>query len=132
MASTKPLPRKHQLGRDAEAFAAECLLANGFQILWRNLRIGSLELDLVGKREDLVVVVEVRARGPGSFESPLESITRTKRLALLRAVRGLWRGRIGKMADVKRIRIDVAAVTKDDVGQLSVEWIAGAFTEDDV
>jgi putative endonuclease len=118
-------------GREAEAAAADKLRANGFQVLWQNLRIGALELDLVAKKGDLVVVVEVRARGPGSYEKPLASISRTKRRTLLRGVRALWKGRISKMADVKRIRIDVAAVTRDADGQLTIEWIAGAFTEDD-
>ena len=118
-------------GREAEAAAAEKLRANGFRILWQNLRIGALELDIVAKKHDLVVVVEVRARGPGSFEKPLASISRTKRRTLLRGVRALWKGRIAKMPDVKRIRIDVAAVTRDNDGALAIEWIAGAFTEDD-
>lgn len=105
--------------------------ANGFRILWRNLRIGSLELDLVAIKGDLVVVVEVRARGPRSFERPLASISRTKRRTILRGVRALWKGRLSKMPEVKRVRIDVAAVTRDASGALELEWIAGAFTEDD-
>jgi len=118
-------------GREAEEAAADKLRANGFRILWQNLRIGALELDLVAKKGDLVVVVEVRARGPGSFEKPLASISRPKRRTLLRGVRALWKGRIAKMPEVKRIRIDVAAVTRDEDGMLAIEWIAGAFTEDD-
>ena len=118
-------------GREAEAAAAEKLRANGFRILWQNLRIGALELDLVAKKGDLVVVVEVRARGPGSYEKPLASISRTKRRTILRGVRALWKGRIAKMPEVKRVRIDVAAVTRDESGALAIEWIAGAFTEDD-
>lgn len=122
---------RRDLGLEAEALAAERLVANGFRILWRNLRIGSLELDLVAKKGDLVVVVEVRSRGPRSFEKPLASMSRTKRRTLLRAVRALWKGRIAKMPDVARIRIDVAAVTRDAAGALTIEWIAGALTEDD-
>lgn len=99
--------------------------------MWRNLRIGSLEIDIVAMKGDLVVVVEVRARGPGSFEKPLASISRTKRRTLLRAVRALWKGRLAKMPDVHRVRIDVAAVTRDAAGTTSMEWIAGALTEDD-
>jgi putative endonuclease len=118
-------------GREAEAAAADKLRANGFRVLWQNLRIGALELDLVAKKGDLVVVVEVRTRGPGSFEKPLASISRTKRRTLLRGVRALWKGRIAKMPEVNRIRIDVAAVTSDASGALQIEWIAGAFTEDD-
>jgi putative endonuclease len=78
-----------------------------------------------------VVVVEVRARGPGSFEKPLASLSHTKRRTLLRAVRALWRGRLARMTEVQRVRIDVAAVTRDPAGKLALEWIAGALTEDD-
>ncbi len=131
MPTDRPLGVRHVRGREAEELATAHLIANGFRILWRNVRIGSLEIDIVAKKGDLVVIVEVRARGPGSFEGPLASISRTKRRALLRAVRGLWRGRLAKMADVQRVRIDVAAVTVDAEGVSSLEWIAGAFTEDD-
>jgi len=121
-----------RFGREAEELAAAHLVGNGFRLLWRNLRIGALEIDVVAKKGDLVVVVEVRARGPGSFEKPLASISRTKRKTLLRAVRALWKGRLAKMPEVQRVRIDVAAVTRDKAGAMSMEWIAGAFTEDDV
>ena len=116
-----------QKGRDAEAVAADHLRADGFSVLWRNVRIGALEIDLVAKKDDLVIIVEVRSRGAGSFEKPLESITREKRRHLLRASRGLWRGRLKKMPDVLRVRIDVMAVSEDG----SVEWIKGAITEQD-
>lgn len=116
-----------QKGREAEAVAADHLQADGFSVLWRNVRIGALEIDLVAKKGDLVIIVEVRSRGEGSFTKPLESITREKRRLLLRASRGLWRGRLKKMPDVMRVRIDVIAVAQDG----SVEWIKGAITEQD-
>lgn len=128
---SKPKNPRQQLGKAAEEAAANALVANGFRVLWRNLRIGALEIDVVAKRGDLVVIVEVRARGAGSFEKPLASISRTKRRTLLRASRALWKGRIAKMGEVKRLRIDVAAVTQGEDGALQVEWIAGAITEDD-
>lgn len=118
-------------GRDAEELAVAHLAADGFRILWRNVRIGALEVDLVAKKDDLVVIVEVRSRGPGAYEGPLASITREKRRLLLRAARGLWRGRLKKMTDVMRVRIDVVAVAYDDAGTPSIEWIKGAFTEQD-
>ena len=114
-------------GRSAEAVAAETLAADGFELLWKNVRIGALELDLVAKKDDLVIIVEVRSRGAGSFEKPLASITREKRRLLLRASRGLWRGRLKKMPDVMRVRIDVIAIGEDG----AVEWIKGAITEQD-
>lgn len=80
---------------------------------------------------DLVVVVEVRTRGPRSFETALSSISKTKQRTLLRAVRALWVRYLTRMPNVRRVRIDVAAVTIDD-DAASIEWIAGAITEDDV
>ncbi len=118
-------------GREAEELAAEQLVANGFRLLWRNLRIGALEIDLVAQKGDLVVIVEVRARTAGSFEKPLASLSHTKRKTLLRAARALWKGRLAKRVDVQRVRIDVAAVTRDAKGASTLEWIAGALTEDD-
>lgn len=111
-------------GRAAEDIAADFLEAEGFRILWKNVRIGALELDLVAKRDGLVVIVEVRSRGGGAFEGPLASITFRKQRFLLRAAHGLWRGRLKKWPDVQRVRIDVIAI---DSG--AVEWIRGAISE---
>ncbi len=112
------------IGRRAEDIAAAHVEEAGFRVLWRNVRIGPLEIDLVAKKGDLVIIVEVRSRGPGAFERPLASIGWKKRVALLRAARGLWRGRLKKMPDVQRVRIDVIAITPGEI-----EWIRGAITE---
>lgn len=120
------LPQRHQTGRAAEARAAEHLQAEGFHILWRNVRIGPLEVDLVARRGDLAVIVEVRARGSGAFEGPLASIGWNKRRDLLRAARGIWRGRLQRLPGIRRVRIDVIAI--DKAGNL--EWIPAAITED--
>ncbi|HVJ88288.1 MAG TPA: YraN family protein [Labilithrix sp.] len=118
------------IGRHAEDLAARHLVANGFEILWQNVRIGSLEVDLVARLGDLVVIVEVRSRGPNAFAGPLASITWKKRRMLLRAARGLWRGRLKNMAGVQRVRLDVIAITSSPTGAV-VEWIRGAITEED-
>jgi len=101
--------------------------AHGFEVLFRNVRIGALEVDIIAKKDDLVIVVEVRARGEGALEKPLASISRSKKQSLLRAARGLWRTHLKKMPEVRRVRIDVIAVTKTEI-----EWIPSAITEQDV
>jgi putative endonuclease len=101
-------------------------VARGFAILFANLRVGSLEIDLVAQKGPLVVVVEVRTRGPGSLTSALESITPAKRARLLRATDRLWREKLSTRGDVERIRIDVAAVTLEDA-ETSVEYVEGAI-----
>jgi putative endonuclease len=120
---------RHAVGRDAEERANALVSAQGFRVLGRNIRIGPLEVDLVAKRDDLAIIVEVRGRGPGSFEGPLSSITWSKRRMLLRAARGVWRGRLRKMPEIRRVRIDVIAIAYAEEGPPLVEWIAGAITE---
>jgi putative endonuclease len=114
-------------GRRAERAVEELLVARGFDILARNLRLGALEIDLVARLGPLVAVVEVRSRGTSSYQRALASITPKKRATLLRAAERLWRERISKMADVERLRIDVAAVSFAR-GETHVEYIEGALT----
>jgi putative endonuclease len=114
-------------GHLAELAVADYLVAHGFSVVGRNVRLGMLELDVVARRGALVVVVEVRTRGNGSFQGPFESITPAKRARLVRAVDRLWRERLGSMPSVERVRIDAAAVTFDG-GQTRVEYLAGAIS----
>lgn len=74
----------------------------------------------------LVVIVEVRTRSAGSYERGLASISGQKRARLLRAAERLWRNKLQAMADVHRVRIDVAAVTFEG-GATRVEYVAGAI-----
>jgi putative endonuclease len=98
----------------------------GFTILARNLRLGYLEIDVVAQREDLVVIVEVRARGATAYERPFASLLSKKRMRLLHAADRLWRTKLSKMAAVKRLRIDAASVDLR-VEPPAVEYIEGAF-----
>lgn len=104
---------RHALGREAERVVAEYLVKDGFVLLAQNLRLGALEIDLLAKKGGLVALVEVRTRGAGSFQGSLASIGPKKRATLLRAAERVWRERLSSMADVERMRIDVAAVTFD-------------------
>ena len=113
------------LGRRAELVAADYLVARGFRILARNLRLGRLEIDIVARQGPLVVAVEVRTRGPGAYERALESIGPAKQARLVAAVERLWSSRLVRMPDVERVRIDVAAV-RFERGQTLIEYVPGA------
>ena len=117
---------KVAFGRSAEDIAVEHVRRAGFTVLWRNLRLGAQEIDLVAQRGDLVALIEVRFRGATALTGPLASVTRAKRRFLVQAARRLWRERLRQMREVRRVRIDVIAITAT-----TVEWIEGAFTADD-
>jgi putative endonuclease len=114
-------------GRRAERAVADYLVAEGFAILGRNIRVGKLELDVVAQRKDLVVVVEVRTRGPGSLQAPFESISPSKRARVVCAVERLWRAKLAAMPAVQRVRIDAAAVMFEG-GQTRIEYVRGAIS----
>jgi putative endonuclease len=121
-------PRKrNELGRRAEAAVADYLVAQGFTLVGRNVRVGHLELDLLAQRRHLAVVVEVRTRGAGSFERAFESITAAKRRRTLQAVDRLWHERLAAMRSIERVRVDAAAVTFE-AGRTFVEYAAGAIS----
>ncbi len=113
--------------RVAEQAVADYLRAHGFVVMHENLRFGALELDLVARRGDLVVIVEVRTRGPRSFDRPFSSIGRDKQRRLVRAAHFLWSRELSRLPDVRRVRIDVASVTRQG-GRTTVEYVPGAIT----
>jgi putative endonuclease len=114
-------------GEAAELEAASALVARGWRILARRLRIGRWEVDLVAQRDDVVAVVEVRGRRADGWIEPLDSISPSKRRAVASAARALWSRRFSSDASVRVMRIDVVAVTWRAKQPPLVEIVEGAF-----
>lgn len=119
------LPR--EIGARAEQLVAAHLASLGLQILATNLRVGRLELDLVARDGAVIAVVEVRARGGGSWLRPLDSVDAGKQARIRRAGERLWRDRFAGDARVERMRFDVAAVDLDAEGAPAIEIVKAAF-----
>lgn len=113
-------------GAHAEDVVAAYLCEAGFSIVARNLRLGRLELDIVARREELVVVVEVRTRGAGAWSSGLGSLTYEKRERVRRAGERLWRRRYKRDSTVERLRFDAASVHFGD-GAPTIDYVVAAF-----
>jgi putative endonuclease len=88
--------------------------------------VGRLELDVVARKGPLVVVVEVRTRGPGSWTRALGSIDAATRQRIRRAGERLWQRRYRHDTSVERLRFDAASVTVRD-GVPHVEYVPAAF-----
>ena len=115
------------MGRAAEEAVANDLVRHGFSILAKNLRLGRLELDVVAQEGDTVVVVEVRHRGAGAWQTGMESIAPSKIKRVRAAGERLWRERFLRDPTVNRMRFDVAAVTFDDSGAPLIEYARGVM-----
>jgi putative endonuclease len=113
-------------GDAAEHAVAAHLAARGFEVIALNLRLGALELDVVARSAELVVVVEVRSRGCGAWTSGFGSVGGTKRAHIRRAGERLWRRRFARDRSVSRLRFDAASVTFSERGPV-VDYVAAAF-----
>ncbi len=119
-------PEATRPGQAAERLVAEYLGSQGFTIEARNLRLGHLEIDIVARCGDLIVVVEVRERGPEAWTTGFGSIRHTKRQRIRRAGERLWRRRYRRDPTVARLRFDAASVVQGPDGP-AVEYVIAAF-----
>ena len=115
-----------QLGRAAEAAVARDLARRGLSIVATNMRLGRLELDVVARDRDTVVVIEVRHRGAGAWQTGLASIAPAKAKRVRAAGERLWRERFLRDASVNRMRFDVAVVTFEH-GEARIEYALGVI-----
>ena len=65
---------KRETGAEYELKAEEYLLENEYQILERNFRNRSGEIDLIAKKEGQIHFIEVKYRTTIDFGSPLEAV----------------------------------------------------------
>jgi putative endonuclease len=103
------------------------LVLQGYTILARNLHIGRAEIDLLAQHENVIIVVEVRTRGPNSYQRALDSITPSKRQRLRKAGETLWRRRFLKDERIQTMRFDAIAVSFDEKNEPIIEHVRAAF-----
>lgn len=114
-------------GIRAERAAAQHLAARGFVIIEANVRVGRYEIDLLASDGPVLVVVEVRARGPRALVRALDTIDGRKRARLRLAGKWVWRDRFANDRRFERLRFDCVAVTFDAAGEPQIEHVRAAF-----
>jgi putative endonuclease len=109
------------MGAFGERLAGRVLEAAGLEVLDRNWRCSSGEIDIVAGSGALVVVCEVKTRRGDRFGSPAAAITGDKleRLYRLGMVWAAAHGRAGS-----RLRVDLVCIRLDR-GAPHVEHIVG-------
>jgi len=118
--------QKKELGQTGEELAAQYLLKKGYQIIARNVRYRTGELDIVAQDGDELVFVEVRTRRSTTYGTPGESITWRKQ----KKVRELALTYIQQeKRQTRSFRFDVVLVVVDHVyaTEASIEHIVHAF-----
>ncbi|HVT83575.1 MAG TPA: YraN family protein [Chitinophagaceae bacterium] len=65
-------------GQEAELLAENWLKERGYEILFRNWRHSHYEIDIIALKNNVLHVVEVKARKSKVFGNPEDSVTRRK------------------------------------------------------
>ncbi len=118
-----------EVGRRGEEIARKFLKKRGYRILATNVRGYFGEIDIIARRKDCHVFVEVRTRIGDAFGTPEESITKKKKDKMVACA-------LDYVASHRELeetswRIDVVAIELDDAGRPKrVEIIEGAVPAD--
>ena len=116
-------PRK-RLGNCGEDIALEYLLQNGYHLIVRNFQCKMGEIDLIVRKGDTLVFVEVRSRTGKQYGDPSESVNRKKQDKIRKTAKYyLYQNR---SLEQYYCRFDVVAIVWEE-GNYTVEWIVDAF-----
>lgn len=98
--------RAYRGGISGERWAALALMLKGFRIVARRLRTPLGEIDLIARRGDLVLIVEVKRRA--TLIEAMDAVGRTAQRRIENAA-DLWLSRQGDSARLS-LRFDLVAV----------------------
>lgn len=107
----------------AENLAAEFLTKKNYKILARNFRYQRSEVDIITEFENIIVVVEVKARSYNTFIEPQEAVTKKKIKAIVMCSDFF----MNENAINKEVRFDIITVLPDEKGVLQLNHIEDAF-----
>jgi putative endonuclease len=113
----------HTLGQAGEDAALKFLLAQGYELVYRNYRHRRAEVDLIMRLgQELLVFVEVKTRTTVRYGYPEEFVTTRKQELFRRAAEQVQED----LAWTGDIRFDIIALTPSNSG-LRIEHFADAF-----
>ena len=113
----------NELGKTAEDLAVTYLHKNGYTILVRNFRFQKAEIDIIAEKDNLIIIVEVKARSTDVFMLPQEAVTKTKIKLLVSAANHFME----EFNKDQEVRFDIISVLPDAEKNLIIEHITDAF-----
>lgn len=117
-------------GKRGEDLAAVFLRLKGYRVLERNYRVPQGEIDLVCRKGDTIVFVEVKRRKNQSKGSPLEAVT-PKKISRLSAAAAVYLAR--HPGELLNARFDVVAISSNRnlLGLPRIQHLSNAFVPEE-
>ena len=101
--------KHNEFGKEGEEIAVNYLLEHGYRVLYRNYRYLKAEVDIIAEKEDMIAMVEVRARSNDQIIAIADTITKKKIKLLVMAADHF----VTEMHLDKEVRFDIIAILKN-------------------
>lgn len=112
----------HELGKLGEDLAVDLLIEKGYEILERNWRFHHNEVDIIARKDGLLIIAEVKTRSGDTYGEPYTAVDyRKQRYLIFAAERYLYSHKL----DLE-VRFDIISITRDQHRSV-VEHIPEAF-----
>lgn len=112
----------NEIGKIGEEIALKFLKNLGYEVLELNWRFKKLEIDIIAKERDILVVVEVKTRKSEVFGTPDVFVDKKKQRFLIKAINEY----INQKQLENEIRFDIISILYDSE-QEKIEHIKDAF-----
>ena len=107
---------KKELGNKGEKKAGLFYESNGFNILSKNFRFATIgEIDLIVKKENLIVFAEVKSRSGSAFGGAHYSITNRKKNTLRKVAHHFLRTHPEYFSKTYTYRFDLVSIEKEKI-----------------
>ena len=113
----------NDFGSMGEALAQEHLQKNGYEILETNWHCGHNEVDIIAKKDDTLVFVEVKTRKTSVFGEPQLFVTKEKQRSYIFMANNY----VQRYNRNEEVRFDIIAILMNN-SQTEITHIEGAFS----
>ena len=116
-------PYKKEFGRRGEEIASSFLLERGFELLRKNYRFKkSGEIDIIARKENLIIFVEVKSRKTGKFGGALYSINNRKKNTIKKIAEQYLTANQSLLPNDYTCRFDLISIENE-----KLEWLEDIF-----
>ena len=112
----------YELGKKGEQLAIDYLIKHGYKIVERNWRFQKAEIDIIARKEETLISVEVKTRSTNNFGNPQDFVNPKKIKLMVLAMNEFV---LKKDLDVE-VRFDIMAITKNK-RSFDIEHLEDAF-----
>lgn len=112
----------YELGKSGEQLAVNYLISKGYKIVERNWRFQKAEIDIIARKAETLIAVEVKTRSTKDFGNPQDFVNPKKIKLMVLAMNEYI---LHKDLDIE-LRFDIIAITKDE-SNFDIEHFKNAF-----